>query len=60
MGRIKSGPILEIEMLHLMTIVLIVLKAMGFLAISWWLVFTPSIIAMAIVVIALLVVAWAN
>jgi hypothetical protein len=38
-------------MLHLLTIVLVILKALGYLNISWWLVFLPSVISIVLVVL---------
>jgi hypothetical protein len=36
-------------MLHALTIVLVILKALGYLDISWWLVFIPSILSFVLI-----------
>jgi hypothetical protein len=40
-------------MFHLLTIVLVVLQATGYINWGWWLVFTPSIIALTVTGIVL-------
>ena len=40
--------------LGLLTLVLVVLKATGYISISWWLVFLPVIIGMGFVILLLL------
>lgn len=46
--------------LHLLTIVLVILKAMGYLSISWWLVFLPSIISIVVVLAFLALYVWSH
>ena len=45
--------------LHLLTLIFVVAKLMGYLTWSWWLVFTPSLISVALLIIILGVAAWA-
>lgn len=44
--KVSSGP--AISFIGLLTIVLVVLKALGYLTWSWWLVFTPLIISVSL------------
>lgn len=42
-----------IHYLHILTVVLLGLKLVGLVSISWWLVFAPSLFAVAFVTIVL-------
>ena len=43
--------------LYILTLIFVVAKIMGYLSWSWWLVFTPVLIPVALVIIAI-VVSW--
>ena len=45
--------------LHLLTLIFVVAKLTGYLSWSWWLVFTPSIISVALLFIIVGIAAWA-
>ena len=50
--KVSSGP--AISFIGLLTIVLVVLKALGYLTWSWWLVFTPLIISVSLGVLLII------
>lgn len=46
--------------LHLLTIVFVIAKIMNYIDWSWWLVFTPSILAVVLIISLLVLAAWAS
>jgi hypothetical protein len=45
-------------MLHMFTLAFVVLKLMGYISWSWWLVVAPSLVGIAVILLALIVTAW--
>jgi hypothetical protein len=45
-------------MLHMFTLAFVVLKLMGYIGWSWWLVLAPSLVGIAVLLLALIVTAW--
>ena len=45
-------------MLHMFTLAFVVLKILGYISWSWWLVVAPSLVCFAVILLALIVTAW--